>query len=230
VKLHILFILVIFRAVAYPIGPLAFSLLYILSIFFSVLLHELGHCYVAQRLGFKVQDILLWPLGGLASITGLERCKPAQEFWIAIAGPLVSFVLGFGILFITASTGIAMHTIVPDLDKGVTWDHFGYLLGVSNVYLGAFNLLPVYPMDGGRVLKSGVSYLFGVRVGAIVAACAAALLGVVLAVWAVTNGSYFLAFMMLIMVWSGVVEVKLILSRPPEHEKNQRLHLADTEE
>ena len=109
--------------------------------FLSVLLHELSHALVAQRYGMVVPSITLFVFGGVSSIAG-EMRTPRQEFAVAIAGPLMSWVLAavYGMLWlITRGEGIG----------GV----FGYLAWINGA-LGLFNLLPGFPLDGGRVLRS----------------------------------------------------------------------------
>jgi len=114
-----------------------------LLLFFSVLVHELGHCLVAQRQGKEVKSITLFILGGIAQIAN-ESSSPYEEFSMAIAGPLTSFSLAivFAILWWIADS---LSRPIFALAKYLT---------MINVILGTFNLLPGYPMDGGRVLRA----------------------------------------------------------------------------
>ena len=112
-----------------------------LLFFMSVLLHELSHSFVAQSYGMKVPSITLFVFGGVSNIAS-EMKTARQEFRVAIVGPLMSWVLalGFaGLWYVTPSGGVSAI--------------FGYL-GFINGLLGAFNLLPGFPLDGGRVLRS----------------------------------------------------------------------------
>jgi Zn-dependent protease/CBS domain-containing protein len=114
-----------------------------LGLFVCVLLHEFGHSLVAMRYGYEIESITLWLLGGVASFVEMpEDWK--QEFVIALAGPLVSIAVGVlslvGFLALPASQGAAKFV-------------FGYL-ALTNVMLAAFNMLPGFPMDGGRVLRA----------------------------------------------------------------------------
>ncbi len=111
----------------------------------SLLLHELAHSVVALRTGLPVQRITLWMLGGV-SLLGGEPATPRTAFWIAASGPLTSFGLGLGsgvgaIVLSAAGT--------PQLIVMSAW-----WLGVMNVFLGLFNLLPGIPLDGGRILRA----------------------------------------------------------------------------
>jgi Zn-dependent protease/CBS domain-containing protein len=113
-----------------------------LTLFASVLAHELGHSFAAMRQGIKVNSITLFLFGGLAALEK-ESETPAGAFWVAIAGPLVSFAL-FAMFF---TTGQVLSLSGP-IGAIVA------LLAYINLALGAFNLIPGLPLDGGNVLKS----------------------------------------------------------------------------
>jgi Zn-dependent protease/CBS domain-containing protein len=114
-----------------------------IGLFFCVLLHEFGHSLVAMRYGYKIESITLWLFGGVARFTEMpEDWK--QEFTIAIAGPVVSLALGA-----IAYLGFLVLPTTLDPLKFVV----GYL-ALTNVVLAAFNMLPGFPMDGGRVLRA----------------------------------------------------------------------------
>ena len=120
-----------------------------LLLFLSVLLHELGHSYVAQRYRIPIGQITLFIFGGVAQMRK-EPPSPKAEFLIAIAGPAVSFMLGafcFGMV-------VAAESLLPSGGKGFTV--LGGLLGIVNVQLGLFNLIPGFPLDGGRALRAGL--------------------------------------------------------------------------
>lgn len=125
----------------------------ILILFVFVLLHEYGHSLVAQRLGIEILDITMLPIGGLARMKALPE-RPADEVKIAVAGPLVNVVLAT-IFYAIAYLGFGITPFaVPDLKsaEGSVGSLFSYL-GLMNVILGVFNLIPAFPMDGGRVLR-----------------------------------------------------------------------------
>jgi Zn-dependent protease/CBS domain-containing protein len=119
------------------------GLLTSLLVFGSVLVHELAHSLVAIKQGEEVRSITLFILGGVAQIAD-EPNEPLKEFSMAVVGPLSSFALG--LIFFVAS-GL-LHTVSPPLSASSSY------LAVVNVILGIFNLLPGFPMDGGRVLRS----------------------------------------------------------------------------
>jgi Zn-dependent protease len=133
------------------VGAVFTGLFWIVAIFGSVLLHELSHCVVAQRDGVVVEDILLIPIGGISQMRSIPK-DPGQELGIAIVGPLTS--LGLGVVFLVLGFATGAHLWPPTLLSGSWIVRIGYL----NLLLGAFNLLPALPMDGGRVLRSLLSF------------------------------------------------------------------------
>lgn len=121
-----------------------------LLLFLSVLLHELGHSYVALRYQIPIRQITLFIFGGMAHM-GKEPPTPRAEFLIAMAGPLVSLILGVGCL------GGAMATDALFAGSGLQGlVVLGGLLGMVNVQLGLSNLIPGFPLDGGRALRAGL--------------------------------------------------------------------------
>jgi Zn-dependent protease len=110
-----------------------------IMLFVSVLLHELGHTVVAKRFGISVPRITLFIFGGVSQIAA-EPASASTEFWIAIAGPAVSFALGA--IFWELRPVFASVPPLPALTK---------YLALLNLGLGAFNLIPGFPLDGGRV-------------------------------------------------------------------------------
>lgn len=119
-----------------------------LAFFLSILLHELGHSLVAKREGLPVKNITLFIFGGVSALGG-EPQTPGQEFRVAIVGPLISFILGalFGIAALMAHIGG-----VGDRPPAAV----AFYLGMINIAVGVFNMLPGYPLDGGRVLRAGL--------------------------------------------------------------------------
>ena len=125
----------------------------LLVLFAAVLLHELGHAFAARRLGVEVSDITLWPLGGMAVMRNMPE-DPHVEMRIAFAGPLVNLAIGgFCLILWTGLQGelnwrAMLHTDVRN------WGGFLSFTAVCHLMLGLFNLLPAFPMDGGKILRS----------------------------------------------------------------------------
>src|SRR5215210_7733529 len=157
VKVHWTFFLLLafFAYLGYrETGSLANALVtsaIIVALFVCVLLHEFGHSLVAQRLGLEVPDITLLPIGGLARLKSLPE-KPWDEVKIAVAGPLVNVVLA-PIFFAGAlALGANLSSPVNIIEGGSIGQILAYL-GYINVALVVFNMIPAFPMDGGRVLR-----------------------------------------------------------------------------
>jgi len=130
-------------ALSEGITPWALGLAAAIGLFLGVLLHEFGHSIVAMRYGYEIESITLWLLGGLASFTEFpEDWK--HEFWIAIAGPVVSVGVG--------AVCYVVFALAPVGSDAVLFV-FSYL-ALLNVVLAGFNMLPAFPMDGGRVLRA----------------------------------------------------------------------------
>ena len=123
------------------------GLAWIVALFTSVVAHEIAHCIVARRRGARVLGIVLFPLGGLSRLDAMPKA-PGDELAVAIAGPLAS--LAIGVLLLAAGLLAGAHVWTPTLFVGSWWARSGWL----NLLLGAFNLLPALPMDGGRVLRA----------------------------------------------------------------------------
>jgi Zn-dependent protease len=115
--------------------------------FLSIVLHELAHAAVARLSDIPVRGITLFALGGIAEIEK-EASTPAREFWIAIAGPSMSFAIGFGCRLVAD----AIHLSPPGASAAAA-ALLGWLAYI-NLNLGLFNLIPGFPLDGGRVLRS----------------------------------------------------------------------------
>jgi Zn-dependent protease len=153
VKIHVTFLLLLawigFSAWQQG-GPAAArdSLVFIILLFVCVVLHEFGHILVARRYGIQAPEVTLLPIGGVASMQALPE-KPSQEFAIAIAGPAVNFVIAIVLLLLVGSFNSADLARLDDPRVSLV-----ARLADANLFLAVFNLIPAFPMDGGRVLRA----------------------------------------------------------------------------
>ena len=194
----------------------------IVALFFCVLLHEFGHSLVAQRLGLKIQDITLLPLGGVSNLESLPE-KPADEVKITLAGPLVNVVLapifvGVGLLF------GAVPRMPTDLFMSIgSVGQFFVYLGYLNVVLAVFNLIPAFPLDGGRILRA----LLATRLGAVRATDISSAVGQLFAVAffliGLLGGNFLLALVAVFIYFGATGEAQMVR----QQEKTSGLRVSD---
>ncbi len=176
----------------------AFGALLVLALFACVALHELGHALAARRYGIPTREILLFPLGGVAFLARPAR-RPAEELWIALAGPAVNVGIAAVLALVVGVAPAALpgeaagllraSASAPSLGTLVHW-----LLG-ANLSLVLFNLLPAFPMDGGRVLRALLAFRFGWLRGTRWAAALGQSMAVAGGVWALLSGHLLLALL-----------------------------------
>ena len=128
-----------------------FALSFLLIVFVSVYLHELGHALTARRLGIQPRDIVLMPLGGMARFEA-TAIPPRSDLWIAAAGPLVNLALAA-----IAAVPLMLTSSDVSLLQPLSGQSILLLIVQMNLILGVTNLLPAMPLDGGRILRAGLS-------------------------------------------------------------------------
>src|SRR5512145_759438 len=131
------------------LAKVAEGILFILALFLCVVLHEYGHALTARKYGIKTRDITLYPIGGVARLERMPE-KPIEELWVALMGPAVNLVIGALLLAYLVVTD----TLVPLNQLTVGSGSVFERLMLVNFTLVLFNLLPAFPMDGGRVLRA----------------------------------------------------------------------------
>ncbi|WP_339666237.1 site-2 protease family protein [Maribacter arcticus] len=167
----------------------------ILVLFVCVILHELGHALTAKKFGVKTKNILLLPIGGVATLEKMPE-KPAQELWIALAGPAVNVVIAILLLLVVPVRSYFNFDsiVLEEMLYEPTLQNFLFYLFIANVMLVVFNLIPAFPMDGGRVLRALLSF----KLGRVSATNIAASIGQGLAIIFFVLGLFFNPFLILI--------------------------------
>lgn len=199
IRLHITFPLILLWG-AFQFGFLGgngaagalFGVLFIILLFTLVTLHELGHSFAALHFNVPVRQIVLLPIGGVAQLSEMPR-KPYQEFVIAVAGPAVNFVIGLLLLAIAPLLGISLASPLALLgDISFTLETIiGYLF-YYNAALAIFNLIPAFPMDGGRILRSLLAMRMRYGRATNIAARIGQTLAIAMGLYGILNGGFFI--------------------------------------
>ena len=204
VRVHVTFLLLLafFAFAGYRQGEARGALMtttFILLLFLCVLLHEFGHALAAARYGIKTPDITLLPIGGVARLQRMPD-KPWQELVVAIAGPLVNVVIAAGLFLGGLGRSVGGLDQLADAQSPAR-DLLGTLMRV-NVALVLFNLIPAFPMDGGRVLRALLAMRMNYARATRVAATVGQVLAFGFAFWGLTSGN-FLLVLIAIFVYFG---------------------------
>ena len=158
-----------------------------LALFGCVLLHELGHALTARRFGIGTRDITLYPIGGVASLTRIPR-SPGAELLIALAGPAVNLAIAGGLV------GLSMLGLFDVIGSQSLAGVFALNMLYVNLGLALFNLIPAFPMDGGRVLRAMLSGWLGRVRATEIAAGLGRTLAVLFGIYCLLHGMWFQVF------------------------------------
>lgn len=211
IKVHLTFVLILIWA-AYRWSSTSgegwqgalFGIGATLLLFLSVTLHELGHSMQALKFGVRVRNITLMPMGGLAQMEEIPE-EPNKELRIALAGPLVNFgiaalLIGIGALLNTRA--LLSYSELSAALGSVSWSGLLAYLATANLLLGLFNLLPAFPMDGGRILRALLAKRMNHAKATKIAAQVGQGFALLLGIWGFMSGSWTLAIIA-IFVWIG---------------------------
>ncbi len=202
IKIHFTFPLILVWA-AVQFGAISdrglegavFGVLVTLLLFSIVILHELGHSFMALEFDVPISQIVLLPIGGVAQM-GRMPDKPGQEFLVAIAGPLVNFVLA--IVLAVLALGLQINVTPQSMLQALRGMGqlslaaiFSYVF-VTNLFLGVFNLLPAFPMDGGRVLRALLATQLDYGKATSIAVLVGQGLAWLMGLWGFLGGGFFL--------------------------------------
>jgi Zn-dependent protease len=221
IRVHISFPLILIFAVlefgvftGQGVAGALFGIVVTLLLFGIVVLHELGHSFAAQRFGVPVRQIVLLPIGGVAQLQYIPE-NPRQEFVIAIAGPLVNGIIAVNLYLLHLVFGIG----------GVmSGDMMGQLLGVgrggidavfnyvfaANLFLAIFNLIPAFPLDGGRVLRALMATRLDYGRATMIAVTVGQSLAWLGGVWGFLEGDFFLVLIAIFVYMAASEEGRLV--------------------
>lgn len=155
IRLHFTFVLLLIFLVVIGLGsnqsPAYYSL-FIVAMIASVLLHEFGHSFISSLYGIRTLEIVMYPIGGVAR---MERpAKPREEFWIALTGPLVNLLIAGTVFAVLYSQNKSLNLFALDQPSDA---NLADRIALGNLILAGFNLLPAFPMDGGRMFRALIS-------------------------------------------------------------------------
>ena len=207
IRLHLSLVLILpyvfFQFRPGSVREMAWSLTLLVILFGCILLHEIGHTLVARRSGIQVHSIVLWPLGGIATLDRIPE-KPLDALLIALAGPLVNLVLGAGLVLWAYGLMFGELVFAPALFLSGVWHtaaiRLPLTLGLSNLFLAVFNLVPIYPLDGGQIMRAGLHLLVGRQRADQVTLLVAVPLAAALAFFGLRQGDYLLVLVSLLLV------------------------------
>ncbi len=212
IKMHFSFILiVVWGALFYggSAGPL-YGVLVTLALFSLVLLHELGHSLAAMAYGIPVKDIILLPIGGVARLERMPE-KPLQELVVALAGPLVNVVLAAILLPVVIGLGVWNGSFMAFTQAGLA-GLLSFLL-LANISLAVFNMIPAFPLDGGRVLRAILGFFTDYQKATKIAVRIGRLMALALGIYAIISGQIFLALIAFFIFIVGGQEGQAVAAR-----------------
>lgn len=201
VRFHFTFLFLIALMMVGSVGSeatWAMDSLFLIGLFVSVLLHELAHALTARRQGIRTLEIVLYPVGGVSRMQ--RQGAPAEEIRIALAGPLINLALGAGLL---VAQRIGDKT-AADLIRRIA---------EANLYLGAFNLAPAFPLDGGRVLRAILARRRGDERATLAVARLGRILAIPLGLFAIWQGEMLLLILAFLLYLSGYQEASASAGR-----------------
>jgi Zn-dependent protease len=194
-----------------------FNIFFITAVFLCVILHELGHALMAKRFNIKIEKITLLPIGGMASFEKLPE-SPKKELFIVIAGPLVNLVIVILLYFMVPVQSFIQLNFIETSEVLMRYNlqSFLFFLFIINVGLVVFNIIPAFPMDGGRILRA----LLEIKIGRVKATKVASSLGLMIAVIFFLVGVFYNPFLIFIALF-------IILGALSENQMVQQLALLD---
>lgn len=172
-----------------------FNIALVLAAFLCVILHELGHALTAKRFGIETKKITLLPIGGMASLERIPK-SPKQELLVTVAGPLVNVIIAFFLYFIVPVQEFMNLNFTESFEVLMSFSvqNFLFYLFIVNVGLVVFNIIPAFPMDGGRILRA----LLAMNMNRVKATRIASSIGQIIAVFFLLIGLLYNPFLIII--------------------------------
>lgn len=201
-----IFVFYVYQGVTIPSALMGVGL--ILAIFGCVVLHELGHAFMAREFGIPTLDITMYPIGGVARLQRMPR-EPKQEFLIAIAGPAVNLAIA-GLLFLVNSALEMPGSMAEAMTPG---GNVLTMLMWTNLALVVFNLLPAFPMDGGRVLRAALATQMDYRNATHVASLIGQGMAFIFAIYGLFAGLWTLPLVAVFVFMAARQEVQHVMER-----------------
>jgi Zn-dependent protease len=204
VRLHFTFVLLLLFLVVTALGydSTAVFATFILGLFASVLLHEGAHAAVGAWFKIRTVEIVMFPIGGLSRME--RRLRPVEEMLISLAGPLANLLVAIGIFFYVAATKQAI-TIQPSDLLHPSGGNLLPLFGFANLLLAGFNLVPAFPMDGGRLMRALLSFVRPEDEATRIAAWMGRVVAFSLGLYGLVHGQFMLVFFAFF-IWLGAAQ------------------------
>lgn len=211
VRLHVTFLvlLAVIGAVAWAQGGAALgvaAVAFIAAVFGCVLLHEFGHILAARRYGVRTPEVVLLPIGGVARMERMPE-TPRQEIVVALAGPAVNLVIAA--VLVVALGGLPSFAATLETSTGGLAGRLLY----ANLFIAAFNLLPAFPMDGGRVFRALLSWWQGPARGTLIAARTGQGFAILLALLGLAGGNLLLVLVAAFIFLAAGAENRMATTR-----------------
>ena len=225
VKVHWSFVLVLaFGAFLYGSGPAGwlvgslYGVLSMLLLFASVTLHEYGHALMARRFGVGTRSILLLPIGGVANLERIPE-KPAQELAVVGAGPLVNVIIALVLTPVALLLNggnpnglLSMNAVGSNIQSPGLFNLVVFLIS-TNLLLAIFNLLPAFPLDGGRLLRALLAYVMPYTRATRTAVVVGRLMAVLMAIYGIFSGAIGLLLIAFFVYVGGSAELEAVSNR-----------------
>lgn len=188
-----------------------------LAVFGCVALHELGHALAARGYGIRTRDITLYPIGGVARLEHMPE-KPFGEIVIALAGPAVNVVLAV----LLGGVWLVGHTAFEEMGTAAHWgSDFVGKLALANVVLAVFNMIPAFPMDGGRVLRAFLSWFTSRVTATTIAGVVGAVCAVLIGLYGLVTVNFMLMFLAVSVFLMGQQEVRMVKMQSEEDRRRR---------